>query len=125
MTGLNIKRRKRMSKKTETIREWLNEDGFNWDKGVIIIQGVREKESCPGWATPISAQVITSDNPILDELFCADFGGPECPRFVAKDDIKIYFPSMYDGATWIESVFIDIKEYLVFNRNESPYFGRS
>ena len=102
-----------------TIREWLSESGFDWKEGTIIHQEV--DGDCPGWDSPINALIIESTHPILDEYFEDGFGSPKCPRFVAKDKNHMYFPSQYDGATYIVVVSTDMEDYL--NGLETPYPG--
>ena len=113
-----------------TIREWLDGSGFDWESGKIIHQGTRnewdEDEECelyPGWSPPTGAKVITRDHAILDKQFNTGFGGPDCPRFVARDPVAIYFPGQYDGSTWLVRVWINIDRYLDFEKNETPYPG--
>lgn len=64
---------------------------------------------------------IKRDDPILDQEFDEGYGAPECPRFVADDGRKIYFPYQYDGSTGIVSVYKNIDVYLA---KETPYPGR-
>ena len=108
-----------------TIREWLNAAGFDWDRGVLIYQAIKMGESdYPGWAsddqlkTPI---YIDKTHAILDAKFSSGYGGPECPRFFARDSTAIYFPGQYDGATWCEKVVIDPEAYI--QGLETPYPG--
>jgi hypothetical protein len=105
-----------------TIREWLDEEKFDWDKGTIIYQKIDAEEDYPGWEDPISAEKITSEHPILDYEFDDGYGAPECPRFLAKDESNIYFPSQYDGATFIVVVAIEPEYYLTPN-HPTPYPG--
>lgn len=105
-----------------TILEMLTEAGFDWDTGKIILQ---ESEGyAPGWARQILSTKLTKDfsEAILHEEFDDGYGSPQCPRFVAKDNRKIYFPTQYDGSTSIDSVFINITEYLDII-NPTPYPG--
>jgi hypothetical protein len=110
-----------------TIREWLNDAGFHWEGGTIVIQEeVREEDDwrpSPGWCTPNTARKVASpEDPILDLAFPSGFGGPECPRFFAKDSDAVYFPGQYDGSTWCEKVFLDPDRYLD-PEVETPYPG--
>jgi hypothetical protein len=105
-----------------TIREWLNDAEFDWETGTIVYQEVSDEDSSPGWTDPSSASVIAPDHPILGKSFHSGYGGPECPRFVAKDDRFIYFPGQYDGSTWLEKVSVNITFYLD-PKNPSPYPG--
>ena len=110
-----------------TIREWLNKAGFDWRTGRIIFQetyycDTLERHDTPGWASPEGAREITADDPILDYEFDDGFGAPECPKFIAEDRDRFFFPAQYDGATWLEFVWKDINKYLDAN-NETPYPG--
>lgn len=105
-----------------TIREKLDRQGFDWETGRIIIQTV-EPDRYPGWAKPTGAYVAAADDPILDQEFDDGFGGPKCPRFVAEDATAIYFPYQYDGATGVCKVLKDIRQYLDYKSNPTPYPG--
>ena len=105
-----------------TIRIWLNEEGFDWDSGVIIHQWESGRDSSPGWSSPDRARQLVFSDPILDAPFFTGYGGPQAPRFFAKDCTAIYFPGQYDGATWCEKVVTDPKWYLD-PINETPYPG--
>jgi len=100
-----------------TLRELLNGKDFDWNSGKIIYH---ETERYPGWDNVTTGKIIESDNSILDLSFDAGYGGPECPRFVADDKDKIYFPVQYDGATWVEFIYKDITIYLT---EATPYPG--
>lgn len=104
----------------ETIRQWLNEECFDWSTGKIIFHDTKVEDeddedaytSPPGWASAVSGEVIDSSHPILDKEFDSGYGRPECPRFIATDGTRLFFPKQYDGATSIVSIFIDINIYL-------------
>ena len=102
-----------------TIREWLSESNFDWKDGTIIYQ--ETGDNYPGWGRVTSASIIENDHPILDENFDDGFGGPDCPRFVAKDKNHTYFPGQYDGSTFIVVVSANMDDYL--NGLETPYPG--
>lgn len=115
----------------KTIRELLDDKDFDWENGVIIYQHTDDDD--PKMANIIGAERICNmdsfspdastfkNHPILDVKFDVGYGSPKCPRFVAKDSKKIYFPAEYDGATWCESVFIDIMEYLNWGNTPTPF----
>ena len=113
-----------------TLREELKNKGFDFENGRIIYQPLKEDEdlgpvSYPGWADEdeVEASIeIDLNHPILDVEFNTAFGGPHMPRFVAEDKDKIYFPSQYDGNTWICWVYKDISKY-VGNKELLPYPG--
>lgn len=105
-----------------TIRQWLNEAGFNWNRGAIVHQEAAGYS--PGWSRNNeigNARVIKHDDPVLDLEFNSSYGAPQCPRFIARDDSAIYFPVQYDGATWIEKIVIDLNFYV--RGNPTPYPG--
>jgi len=103
-----------------TLRAWLNEAGADFDNLRIVYQAV--DGGSPGWGTPISSELIDTNHPILDKIFHPGYGGPECPRIIADDDKRLYFPSQYDGSTCLETVEKDILIYL--DRSiETPYPG--
>lgn len=114
-----------------TLREFLDEQKFDWHSGTILIQwtkiymyddGEEDKER-PGWDEITGASFITFDHPILDKEFSDGYGGPECPRFVAEDAEAIYFPGTYDGATWCSKVYKELGKYLDWENLETPYVG--
>jgi hypothetical protein len=111
-----------MSSSHSTIRSWLEEQGFDWDSGVIVYQWREGGEFAPGWSTPDSSRQLDFTDPILDTRFCTGHGGPMAPRFFAKDRTAVYFPGQYDGATWCEKVVTDPKWYLD-PANKTPYPG--
>ena len=94
-----------------TLRKWLEKAGADFDNLKIVYQEVKGSSS-PGWETPINAEFISADHPILDKEFYDGYGGPECPRIIADDGENLYFPGTYDGATWLEVVSKDISTYL-------------
>jgi hypothetical protein len=112
-----------------TLRKMLNHAQFNWAQGEILVQFIVDKEweptPVPGWSRfdPVQGDYtsfIEYDNPILDAEFDSGFGSPDCPRFVAKDKEKIYFPVQYDGSTWLEWIWLDIDKYTI---EDTPYPG--
>lgn len=105
-----------------TLREELTVSGFDWDaKGArIIIQS--SDSQFPGWSHGTSAKEIGVDAPELDTEFNDGYGGPTCPRFIAEDDVAIYMPWQYDGATGVFSVRKDISVYLD-TKYSTPYPG--
>ena len=108
-----------------TLREWLTQVGFDWENGVIVYQPVTDEAYSPGWAWAdhlLPSRVIPHDHSILDEEFDDGHGAPRCPRFVAMDDKRIYFPVQYDGATWVEWVYKDVRNY-VGTTEATPYPG--
>lgn len=105
-----------------TIRQWLDAEGFNWTTGRIIYQPTGDNFT-PGWSAPAGAEQIGADHPILDHEFYDGHGGPECPRFIAEDAARIYFPNQYDGATSIVAVWKDLARYLEWQTTETPYPG--
>lgn len=108
-----------------TLREWLNELGFDWENGIIVYQPVTEDAWCPGWAGDdefLPPRIIPRNHPILDEEFDNGYGAPECPRIVAEDKERVYFPVQHDGATWLVYVYKDVRKY-VEKSEETPYPG--
>ena len=102
-----------------TIREWLSESNFDWERGIIIYHGTAPLYL--KWGGTEYALIITNDHPILDEPFEDGYGGEGCPRFVAKDENHMYFPGQYDGSTFIVVVSTNMEDYL--NGMETPYPG--
>lgn len=116
-----------MKRSDTTLRELLNALGFDWNTGRIVYHDVTQPDGeytgNPGWSDATSAQEIPDTHPILDKEFYTGFGGPQCPRFVAEDAVKIYFPSQYDGSTQVHSIWKDLGKYLDFKENSTPYPG--
>jgi len=108
-----------------TLRELLTHAEFNWDEGLIVWQPVDGKASCPGWAhcdELLEPMFIKNDHWVLDAEFSTGYGSPEMPRFVAKDDKRIYFPVQYDGSTHVDWVCQSLTPYI--NGTEAfPYPG--
>ena len=114
---------------TRTIREWLNDEKFDWSTGTLLVQRVKENDygmASPGWASRedlMPVEKITLSDTILDIEFDSGYGSPQCPRFFARDAEAVYFPSQYDGSTNIEKVFIDPGYYLNLVEAMTPYPG--
>jgi hypothetical protein len=106
-----------------TLREWLNRAEFDWENGKILYHAVGEDEDAPGWSEAVSAEYLDHTHPILDQEFHDGYGGPRCPRIVAKDNVAIYFPGMYDGSTWLAGVWLDLDKYLDYEKCPTPYIG--
>lgn len=107
-----------------TIREFLERRGFDWNSSTILVQDVKN-EDYAGWrefkpSEGHTARYIEMDDEILDKEFYDDYGGAECPRFVARDFEATYFPCQYDGATWCDKVYHSFDKYLV---ESTPYPG--
>lgn len=47
---------------------------------------------------------IVPDESVLDVEFDDGYGGTEGPAFTAWSQTRVYFPVVYDGAEWLESV---------------------
>lgn len=110
-----------------TIRAWLNDANFDWGykEAKIIYHPIKPEDGytlSPGWEQASSREEIDASHSILDKEFDDGFGGPNCPRFIAYDELFIYFPAMYDGSTWLEKVSIDPSHYLE-EGIETPYPG--
>jgi hypothetical protein len=114
-----------------TFREFLDRQKFDWNSGTILIQwttsGCKDTDGTDiersGWDDITGASFIMFDHPILDREFSDDYGGPECPRFVAEDKEAIYFPGTYDGSTWCDKVYKELDRYLDWKNLETPYVG--
>lgn len=121
-----------------TVREWLNELGFDWDNGTIVHQPVENEgpetteilgvEVCanpPGSRSPLAGNRVERDDLVLDREFDDGYGLPACPRFVAKDREAIYFPVQYDGSTRPARVLLDMRRYIGDKGEiaDSPYPG--
>ena len=113
------------------LREWLEEEGFDYETGTIIAHMCTDNSYSPGWGDGDEAFKFTfkgnkcPDNEInvlLDVEFDDGYGAPECPRFIAEDKDKLYFPWQYDGATGLEVVYKDISKYMDVS-NPTPYPG--
>lgn len=103
-----------------TWREWLDEAGFDWGRGVILWEEVGGR--LRGWSAGEGVVEIDTGHEILDEEFGTGFGSPEAPRIVAYDADKIYFPEQYDGAVSLSWVYRDPDDYVQSN-NSTPYPG--
>ena len=108
----------------ETVRQFLDQDHFDWATGQIILQPV-EGSSSPGRSNGEQGVVIAFDHPILDAEFSSGYGSPQCPRYVARDKDAVYFPTQYDGSTCATKVVIDLAAYCQPDGGhiETPYPG--
>ena len=79
-----------------TVQGWLDAAGFDWESGRVVVHEVEPVDanyvSSPGDGTGINPREVQRDDPMLTTGFNDDFGAPECPRFVAFDNTRIYFP---------------------------------
>ena len=108
-----------------TLRELLNEIGFEWGNGRILYQPISEDAYCPGWAGVdeiLEIVEIYSYHEILDEEFNSGYGAPYMPRFYARDSRRFYHPSQYDGSTCIETIEVEF-DGLIGTRSPLPYPG--
>ena len=106
-----------------TLRKLLEKQGYDWENGTLILQPVTEEAYSPGRAHGdeiLKGYVADRNDPLLDVGFDAGYGAPQCPRFFARDNSKIYFPGQYDGSTWVETVIIDPMVYI---DEPTPYPG--
>ena len=122
-----------------TVRKWLSELGFDWEKGTIVFQAVEDREGKAFWATgaeaepgippgqamPLEGRIVGRDDPFLDWEFNDRHGAPNCPRFIARDQKAIYFPATFAGATWAERIFLDLSQYVGAKGEfeHAPYLG--
>ena len=107
-----------------TLRKMLDNAGFCWDTGVIVWQDVTEEAHSPGWAGEDELkkpEFIDKHHAVLDTEFDASYGAPRCPRFVAKDHRRIFFPVQYDGSTTVDWVCQSLTPYM--NGENFPYPG--
>jgi|SRR3972149_311509 len=110
-----------------TIRQWLNEAGFDYTRGEIVFHHV-EEDATPGWGNAIAASLWTLQDQApeavkeLDREFDTGYGGPQCPQFIADDGVKLYFPDQYDGSTSLVTVYKNIARYLDI-KTPTPYPG--
>jgi len=106
-----------------TLRKILNDLRFDWENGEIIYQKTKDRHS-PDSSEIIDAQIIDENYDVLDKKFNDGYeGGVGCPRFIARDKEALYFPVRYDGATWGEKIYINIKKYLDYKTERTPYPG--
>ncbi len=105
-----------------TLFKELDKKGFDWEHGTILFQDCTDG---PGYsfADEIFKTVkIEFDHEILHKEFSTDYGGAECPRFIAFDQKYMYFPGTYDGSTWVEKIYKDPMDYLG-TKLPTPYVG--
>ena len=112
-----------MSEYGNTIQEWLEVEGFEWETGVVVVQETPGAYS-PGWASKseiTASRYAQKGDPILTKEFDSGYGAPQCPCFWAKDKNAIYFPYQYDGATGMVKVDLLPDRYLA--GEPTPYPG--
>lgn len=100
-----------------TLRIWLDDRHFDWENGRIVLQAFPPDEDL--WeqfyddtAKQMEPVFIDRKHPVLDVAFSSGMGEASCPRFIAEDAQRIYFPAQYDGATWCEIVWKDLSKYV-------------
>ena len=106
-----------------TIRQWLDEAKFDWASGQVIWHPTPEDVSPGNWERTGVAVEVGKDHEVLNTKFYTSFGGAMCPRFVAFDAGRIYFPEKYDGATCLGFVWRDPSRYLGDKAIGTPYPG--
>lgn len=105
-----------------TLRKLLTKAGFDWEDGVIIWH-ITPDDREPGYSWAESRTRIGRGHEILDQEFDDEGAhGADMPRFFARDGEKVYFPSQYDGRTWITAVHVDPEHYLTPGV-QTPYPG--
>ena len=68
------------------IREWLNDEGFDWENGTIVYQPVYSGVRQPGRAEALRSYTVKqSKRQMRYYKDFDDYGGASCPRFVAYD----------------------------------------
>lgn len=81
----------------KTLRELLDESGFNWARCRIAY---KNKE-------------ISSNDDVLDVKFDTGYGSADSPGpFIAFDDKFMYSVAEYDGSEWMESAGYRFEDYL-------------
>lgn len=130
-----------------TIREWLDEAGFDWDNGIIIYHptsrylgdepeaeddfyfspnhGWNDRNGKPVFmrSSGLAGGKEAREWRVVNYEFGDGYGGPGCPRFIAYDSDATYFPAQYDGSTWLEKVYLNPGRYMGDNAIETPYPG--
>ncbi len=114
------------------LRQWLDEAGFDWEEGRLILWPGQSCGSLGGevadstrpvvalaWAIGrleavpcVATSVETKDHADLDEEFDDGFGGYGCPSFVAFSDGFIFLASQYDGRTGLVKISMSPDSYL-------------
>ena len=84
----------RINKKTPIIAIAVEENKFDWDAETGKV--LKNKK--------IFTKQFNRAKKLLDYDFDAGYGGSNGPRFTAWTKDKVYFPGVYDGSEWIESV---------------------
>jgi hypothetical protein len=103
--------------------DWLNEVGFDWTTGRVIV--VPTTGYSPGWSSDDELELprlASQSDELLTQEFDGGYGSPQCPRFIAEDSRRIYFPYQYDGSTGLVVVEADLDAYLSGNV-PTPYPG--
>ena len=90
-----------------TLRQCLDERGFDWASGTII------RQEMVNFDKPVSARNISSDDPLLDRTFeslLEETGS----RVVAWDSRAIYVhcTNAEEGEAWLDRVALDPRAYL-------------
>ena len=86
-----------------TIRDCLDELGFDWEHGKIVLQVWGRQKS-------MSSELIAHDNAVLDGVLdCFD-----APSLIAEDRERIYrtTTSAYESSIQMVAIFKDVTKYL-------------
>lgn len=79
--------------------------GEQWSDVIAITIGGRDSYDDDFNRVPAAPpRAVAVDDPALDVQFDAGFGGSEGVPFTLWTTSRVYFPCVYDGSEWVESV---------------------
>ena len=93
-----------------TAKQWLQEAGFDFENGKILLWWHPNKESGYedrsywGDEAEMKKEFVSKEHPRLAQEFDTGFGGVEAPIFMAEDDRAVYVVGCYDGSSWLERI---------------------
>lgn len=102
-----------------TIRKLLDDEGFDWTTGIIILQETDYPDN-PGLGETTGTVELSVDNAYLDQTFSQHRHRLACPRFVARDATAYYIPATLAGLVIICKIDQDIRTYLELD-TDIPY----
>lgn len=103
-----------------TIRGWLDESGFDWQTGNIIVQETALPFDYFGEV--VAAYYLEHNSPTLDKPFSED-GRITSPLFMAWDRRRVYFLVRQHGRTSLASILRYPLDYLHWHLDRIPVVG--
>lgn len=98
-----------------TLREQLDDCGFDWQTGLILYQGfaLDEDGEVDYYTNNTNPPcLLAHDSPLLDIKFDTGYGSVQFPPMIAYDAGRVYVIGCYDGSSWLQAIEIHPEAYL-------------